>query len=179
MVTPREDEKLLYHDAHMHSTKGEDECTNAYIAGFLDGGGCLNAQIITRDDYRLLFEVRVTITFYQKSKRDWFLLWLKKEVPRGKIRKGSDGMSKYILTGAHTVKPLLQRSLPYLKLKRAQANTLLHIIDKLPTAKDAHSFLELCRSVDHFAFINDSVKRKINTEFVKQKLQEEGILDSP
>ena len=87
MVTPREDENLLYHDAHMHSTKGEDECTNAYIAGFLDGGGCLNAQIITRDDYRLLFEVRVTITFYQKSKRDWFIVWLKKKFQEAKYEK--------------------------------------------------------------------------------------------
>lgn len=84
MVTPREDEKMLY---ICMVTKGEDECTNAYLAGFLDGSGCLNAQILTRNDYRLLFEVRVTITFYQKSKRDWFIVWLKKKFQEAKYEK--------------------------------------------------------------------------------------------
>ena len=43
----------------------------AYIAGFLDGDGCINAQIVKRPDYKLQFQIRVTLTFFQKTKRHW------------------------------------------------------------------------------------------------------------
>ena len=33
----------------------------AYLAGFLDGDGCLNAQIVRRVDYRLKFQILITI----------------------------------------------------------------------------------------------------------------------
>jgi intein-encoded DNA endonuclease-like protein len=39
----------------------------SYIAGFLDGDGSIYAQIIKRSDYRLGFQIRVSITFYQKT----------------------------------------------------------------------------------------------------------------
>jgi hypothetical protein len=46
----------------------------SYIAGFLDGDGCINAQIVRRKNYKLLFQIRVSITFFQKTSRYWFLL---------------------------------------------------------------------------------------------------------
>ena len=39
----------------------------SYIAGFLDGDGSIYAQIVKRYDYRLKFQIRVSITFYQKT----------------------------------------------------------------------------------------------------------------
>jgi hypothetical protein len=41
----------------------------SYIAGFLDGDGSIYAQIIRRPDYRLRFQLRVSISFYQKTNR--------------------------------------------------------------------------------------------------------------
>lgn len=41
----------------------------AYIAGFLDGDGSILAQLVRRTDYRLGFQIRVSITFYQKNTR--------------------------------------------------------------------------------------------------------------
>jgi hypothetical protein len=41
----------------------------SYIAGFLDGDGSIYAQIVKRADYRLRFQIRVSIGFYQKTTR--------------------------------------------------------------------------------------------------------------
>jgi hypothetical protein len=152
---------------------------DAYLAGFIDGDGCLNAQIVRRNDYHLRFQIRVLISFHQKSHRHWFILWLAKQIPKGKIRKRRDGISEYILSGEHAVKPLLKRIYPFLQVKKAQAKLLLDIVHNLPTAKDPHSFLELCRSVDHFVELNDSKKRTITANVVKQTLEEEGFFVSP
>jgi intein-encoded DNA endonuclease-like protein len=38
----------------------------AYIAGFLDGDGSIMAQLVSRKDYRLRYQIRVSVVFYQK-----------------------------------------------------------------------------------------------------------------
>ena len=40
-----------------------------YVAGFSDGDGSINAQIVPRADYSLKFQIRFTITFFQKTSR--------------------------------------------------------------------------------------------------------------
>jgi len=45
------------------------ECEKAYLSGFLDGDGCLLAQIVKGSDLKYGFRIRVSIIFYQKKKR--------------------------------------------------------------------------------------------------------------
>ena len=40
-----------------------------YLAGFIDGDGCILAQIIRREDTRFKFGIRMSVTVYQKSSR--------------------------------------------------------------------------------------------------------------
>ena len=42
---------------------------NSYLAGFIDGDGCIMAQIVPRKDYLYKYEIRVSIVLYQKTKR--------------------------------------------------------------------------------------------------------------
>lgn len=42
---------------------------NSYIAGFIDGDGSIIAQIVRREDYVRKFQIRVSVVFYQKTKR--------------------------------------------------------------------------------------------------------------
>ena len=49
-----------------------------YLAGFLDGDGSIMAQIVKGNSYKYGYSIRVTICFYQKTKRHWFLLKLRK-----------------------------------------------------------------------------------------------------
>jgi len=54
--------------------KNISENDKSYIAGFLDGDGCINAQIIRQKEYRFKFRIKVSITFFKKSSRFWFFI---------------------------------------------------------------------------------------------------------
>ena len=54
---------------NLHKLKRLTHTERSYITGFLDGDGSIYAQIIKRSDYRLGFQIRVSITFYQKTTR--------------------------------------------------------------------------------------------------------------
>ena len=143
----------------------------AYIAGFLDGDGSINAQIVKREDYVLKFQIRVSITFFQKTNRHWFLIKLYKKLSYGTLRKRPDGMSEYAIVGINSVENVLNLLLPYIELKKPQAKLLLEIIQNMPKVKnDPQAFLKLCEKVDKFINLNDSKKREINYETVRSKL---------
>lgn len=142
----------------------------AYIAGFLDGDGCINAQIVKRDDYVLGFQVRVSVTFYQKTSRYWFLLWLKKELKCGTLRKRPDGVSELTLVGVQTVQPFLLTLRKHLLIKRRQARLVLEICNRLSKNQTPHDFLQVCEKVDLIENLNDSEKRSIRALDVKKHL---------
>lgn len=143
----------------------------AYIAGFLDGDGSINAQIVKREDYVLKFQIRVSITFFQKTNRHWFLIKLYKKLSYGTLRKRPDGMSEYAIVGINSVENVLNLLLPYIELKKPQAKLLLEIIQNMPKVKnDPQAFLKLCEKVDKFINLNDSKKREINYQTVRSTL---------
>jgi hypothetical protein len=145
----------------------------SYLAGFLDGDGCINAQIVRRKDYQLKFQIRVSVTFFQKSSRNWFLKdFLKKQLKYGVFRQRKDGMSEYSIQGEDSVQHILQELKPMVKIKQPQLKCVLEIIEKLPTAKkDRQAFLKLCEKVDAFVELNDSKKRTITAETVRSELE--------
>ena len=146
-----------------------------YIAGFLDGDGCINAQIVRRHDYQLKFQIRVSITFYQKISRYWFLMWLDKKLGCGVLRKRVDGMAEYSIIGPSSIQNILTLFKPYLRIKKRQASLLLEIVKKMPhSKKDPQAFFELCKQVDRFIEWNDSKKRKITSQVVGSEL---GVSD--
>lgn len=49
--------------------EGMSELTKAYIAGFLDGDGCILAQIVRNTSHRFKFQIKVAIVLYQKTSR--------------------------------------------------------------------------------------------------------------
>ena len=71
----------------------------AYIAGFLDGDGCIMAQLVRRKDYIYGYQVRVSIVFYQKQVHQEILSWLKTKLNYGYIRQRNDGMAEYTIVG--------------------------------------------------------------------------------
>ena len=147
-----------------------NESEKAYIAGFLDGDGCINAQLVRRRGYRLLFQVRVSITFFQSTKRHWFLLQLQKSLGCGYVRKRNDGISEYCVVGTTSVSALCKELLPYLRLKRRQAALVSTIIGRLSRHQSVSAFLDLCELVDQIADCNDSKKRTITTCLVRKEL---------
>lgn len=155
----------------------------SYIAGFLDGDGSIYAQIVKRSDYRLKFQIRVSITFYQKTTRHWFLIQLKNQLQYGTLRKNeSNGMSDYTIVGEDAVKYCLEALRPHLKIKKRQATLLLQIIKQSQKKEGPHAFLTRCKLVDQVSRLNDSKvseKRKITSETVRSLFLKLNLLSVP
>ncbi len=71
----------------------------AYVAGFLDGDGCVMAQLVRRKDYIYGYQIRTSVVFFQKSTHQEILFWLKEQLGYGCIRQRNDGMTEYAIVG--------------------------------------------------------------------------------
>lgn len=161
------------------SLKKIENLTNseaAYLAGFLDADGCINAELVSKSNYRLKFQIRVTVTFYQKTDRHWFFVGLHKKIGVGVIAKSNDGMSTYTITGFQSVKALLEKVYTFLTIKKKHAWYIFKIIEKSSKKMEPSSFIKLCLIVDKFEKLNDSRRRQIKTETVINVLKEYKIL---
>ena len=137
----------------------------AYMAGFLDGDGCVMLQLVYRHDYVFGYQIRASIVFYQKTRYKSFLESIKHKLKSGYIRERNDGMSEYTIVGVKPVSKILKLLYPYLRLKKEQARLTLHVLSKMPGSGKKfkpYLLLSLAKEVDKFADLNYS-KRRTNT----------------
>ncbi len=66
-----------------------------------------------------------TICFYQDTRHEKGLLWIRKQLGIGYIAKRNDGMSEVRVNGFAQVHEILTKLLPYLQFKKRQATLLL------------------------------------------------------
>ncbi len=140
----------------------------AYIAGFLDGDGSIMAQLVSRKDYRLRYQIRVSVVFYQKTAHQEFLLWLKEQLGYGYVRMRNDGMSEYTIVGFREVAYVLTLLYPFLRLKKALARDVLDLIKRHPEQRkmNVSKLISLSQLVDKTATFNYSKKRTITSASV-------------
>jgi hypothetical protein len=151
----------------------------AYIAGFLDGDGSIFFQLIRKNDYRLGFQIRPSLAFYQKTENEQILAWLKEQLISGCLRRRSTGISDYTIVEPREVRRLLKALQPYVRLKQSQVKLGLEILEGLQTVNDPRGFLALCRRVDEFRDLNYSKKRTVTSAVVEQHLRSSGLLEPP
>ena len=145
----------------------------AYLAGFIDGDGSIMAQIVSRPDYILKYQIRVSLSFIQITKRKHFLLKIQNEIKKGNLRDRGDGISELTFIGWQDVKWILLQIKPFLRIKEKQANLVLKIIEQLPLTKTSpNNFLKICELADQVAHLNDSKRRTIITQVVRQRFQD-------
>nr|YP_010732154.1 putative GIY-YIG homing endonuclease [Calidiella yingdensis]WDY13068.1 putative GIY-YIG homing endonuclease [Calidiella yingdensis] len=145
----------------------------AWLAGFIDADGSINAQIVGRSDYKLKYQVRVSITGFQSTKRHHAILRLNKLFGTGTVRKRNDGMSEATVVGP-PVEYILEGLLPYIWLKRGLANRVLKIARNLPKTRDPQGLVDTCRLVDKVGLLTDGKLRKITTLQVIETLRSLG-----
>jgi intein-encoded DNA endonuclease-like protein len=104
----------------------------AYIAGFLDGDGCIMLQLVFRHDYVFGYQIRASIVFYQKQSNASFLNWLKEKLKYGYIRNRNDGMCEYTIVGVEAVSEVVKLLKPFLVLKRKQADLAIKVLAQMP-----------------------------------------------
>ena len=101
------------------------ENNRAYIAGFLDGDGSLMLQIKKRTDGKNKIRFMATICFYQDTRHEKNLFWIRKILGIGYLSRRNDGISELRINGFETVKEILKNLMPYIKFKKIQAKALI------------------------------------------------------
>lgn len=142
----------------------------AYLAGFLEGSGCFLVQIVPGNYYKYKNTIKMSIVFYQRKDKHWFLLQLRNLIGVGVIRSRSDGMLEYLITGLNLVGKFLEMLFPYLILKKTLAILIFRIIKELNAVKNEANFLEVCKLVDKIADHTYSKKRRNTFLTVKNTL---------
>mgnify|MGYP001564106946 FL=1 len=121
----------------------------AYIAGFLDGDGSLMLQIKKRKDGRLRRRFMCTICFYQDSRHEHSLRWIRDMLGIGYISRRNDGITELRINGFRQVRDIMARLLPFVRFKQPQAKALLAAARILSrTDSNRLSTSELVRVVD-------------------------------
>lgn len=96
----------------------------AYIAGFLDGDGSLMIQIKRRKDGKLKKRFMLTICFYQDSRHEKPLYWIRKILRKGYISKRNDNITELRINGFKQVRDIIKNLLPFIKFKKNQAREI-------------------------------------------------------
>ena len=144
----------------------------AYIAGFLDGDGSLMLQIKRRTDGKTKVRFMATICFYQDTRHERDLYWIRKVFGIGYLSKRNDGMSELRINGYESVKNIIHELIPYIKFKRLQARALYEAVQILSSKKyKALSQKQLKELVDLLLAIQNenyvTKKKKTKVELFK------------
>lgn len=119
----------------------------AYIAGFLDGDGSLMIQIKKRSDSKKGTRIMFTICFYQDTRHEKPLLWIRKTLSVGYISRRNDGMTELRINGYRTVESILSKLFPYLRFKKIQAEAILKSIQVLNKGLDDSGKKKLIKNI--------------------------------
>jgi len=139
----------------------------AYIAGFLDGDGSLMLQIKKRKDGKLKRRFMCTICFYQDSRHEKTLYWIKDILQIGYISRRNDGMTELRINGYKQVKNILESLLPFIRFKKKQAEALYNatniLLQKEGNLLDKRDLFKLAESINIIQN-NNYITRKKKTK---------------
>ena len=107
----------------------------AYIAGFLDGDGSLMLQLKKRSDSKRGIRFMATICFYQDTRHEKTLHWIKEVLAIGYISNRNDGMTELRINGYEQIRNILKSLSPYIRFKKLQAQALLRACEILSKTK--------------------------------------------
>ncbi len=144
----------------------------AYIAGFLDGDGSLMLQIKKRRDGRLKRRFMCTICFYQDSRHEKPLYWIKKILSIGYISRRNDGMSELRINGFKQVRNIVKDLLPFIHFKKKQAvamykaaNLLVKTNRKILSARKLKQLVNYIIAIQNRNYVTK--KKKTKSELLK------------
>lgn len=139
----------------------------AYIAGFLDGDGSLMMQIKKRKDGNKSGKrFMLTICFYQDSRHDKTLSWIRNLLGIGYISKRNDGITELRINGFKQIEKILKNLLPFIKFKKIQANLLFEsskILQKKHSLKNT-DLRKLVNNIYRIQSENYATKKKKTKE---------------
>lgn len=144
----------------------------AYIAGFLDGDGSLMLQVKKRKDGKSKKRFMCTICFYQDSRHEKPLFWIRKILGIGYISRRNDGMTELRINGFKQARDIIRDLLPFLRFKKDQARALHKAADFLSRKRmNILQKAELLKLLEYILVIQKnnyvSKHKKTKKEFMK------------
>ena len=113
----------------MGSSRRVNQTALAYIAGFLDGDGCIKARIDKQPNNKFGWRTRIIVSFTQHTRNRHVLDWIYNQLGNGSITDyPSKNISEYIITDSKFVERLLKGLRPYVVNKFIQLEYGLHLL---------------------------------------------------
>ncbi len=132
----------------------------SYLAGFLDGDGSIYVQLKPNQTYRFGFQIALTVAFFQSKKEKVKIEAMKNLYGLGYLRERKDGIIEWIIGKKEEIKKVLEKTIPFLLLKKKQAELMLKILDLKSRIKNRQDFIFLANKIELFRELNYSKKRK-------------------
>ena len=123
-------------------------------------------QIKRRKDGKKKWRFMCTICFYQDSRHEQSLYWIREIIGIGYISKRNDGMTELRINGFKQVRDILKDLIPFIKFKKDQANALFkaaYLLSKSSILSDKE-LLELIKLILIIQNNNYVTKRKRTKE---------------
>jgi hypothetical protein len=142
----------------------------AYIAGFLDGDGSLMLQVKMRADTKRGVRFMATICFYQDTRHETPLHWIRERLSIGYISRRSDGMTELRINGFEKVGIILTKLKPFIRFKEKQVQALIQACALFSGKQIRHlSKSELQQLVD-LVFVIRNENYKSRNKFTREEL---------
>ncbi len=130
------------------------ELDRAYIAGFLDGDGSIMLQLKKRNDTKRGYRFMATICFYQDSRHEKPLFWIRECLGIGYITKRNDSITELRINGFLAIADILDKLTPYIRFKKVQASAMIRACGILSNKR--LSDLQLLEVVDLILMIQEA-----------------------
>ncbi len=128
-------------DNTVGSSRRVNPTTLAYIAGFLDGDGCIKARIDKQPNNKFGWRTRIAVSFTQHTRNRHVLDWIYKQLGNGSIADyPSKNLSEYVITDSKFVERLLKGLRPFVVNKFKQLDLALQLLTLKDRFKDEDSF---------------------------------------
>lgn len=144
----------------------------AYIAGFADGDGSFIAQVTRSKTMTFKWQIKVSFTLTQKNKVPGYFEAFVSEIGMGVARpvrgKNSD-VGDYTLNGFEALELFLPLLIPFLRLKKRQAELMLELIKNHKLINnDKERFFKVIELVDEISSLNNSKTKKNTLKLIKE-----------
>jgi hypothetical protein len=123
------------------SSRRVNQTVLAYIAGFLDGDGCIKAKIDKQSNNRFGMRTRIFVSFTQHTRNKHVLEWIYSHLQNGSIADyPNKRMSEYVISDSKFIYRLLKSLKPYVVNKTRQLDLGMQLLQLKDRFKNERSF---------------------------------------
>ncbi len=148
-------------DNTVGSSKRVNETVLAYIAGFLDGDGCIKARIEKRETAKFGFYTRILVSFTQHIRNRHVLVWIQNQLKVGTIADydlPNKQLSEYVIFDSKFNERLLKNLKRYVVNKSKQLDFALEILSLKDKSKNEESFKKAILAAQQIRKLNNYPK---------------------